>query len=93
MTLLWLFIFNIVLEVLITSNTVAAARNHKLFASILSASIEPVKLVSLFIVFETTNRLEAVIIVSIACFIGSYVAIDLAKWWNTKLKRKRRTKQ
>jgi hypothetical protein len=87
-----LFGMNFLLEILLVSNTIAAARNRKLFASILSAAIEPLKLVSLFIVIETTNRTASVLIVSLSCFIGSYVAIDLAKYWakrNRKPRRKR----
>jgi hypothetical protein len=77
--LVLLFIFTLVVEILINVHMIAVARAKRLPASFLSASIEPVKLLSVLIVIGSDNKLIAVLICSVACFIGTFLAITWSK--------------
>lgn len=84
-----LLVFNVLYEALIVAYTIAVADRKRLIASILSAVIEPVKLVSLILVVESMNKWLAVAVVSLACGVGNYFTLSAI----CKLDHKRKPRQ
>ena len=76
LSLVVLLVFSVVYEGLIVAYTIAVADKRRLVASILSAIIEPVKLVSLVLVVDSENKWVSIAVVSLACGIGNYWTIS-----------------
>ena len=77
MQLFLLLLFTLVLEVLIVGCTLAIAERRKLLAAVLSALIEPIRIVSLLFIIGSTDKVLIVALVSITCGIGNYLTILL----------------
>lgn len=84
-TLVLLFFFTIIYEAIIVAATLAIAERKKLRSSILSAIIEPIKLVSLLFVISSQYKILSIIVMAVACGVGNYLTI----WF---LDRKRHAK-
>jgi hypothetical protein len=88
LSLLVLFVFSILFEALIVAYTVAVSEKRRIVASILSAIIEPVKLASLLLVVDSSNKWLSVAVVSISCGLGNYWTLSAI----CKIGRKKATK-
>ena len=71
--------------------TMAIAERRKILSPILSALLEPIKLISLLYVVDTTNRYLAVGLIMVATVMGNSLAIALMNWFDKNKKAKRRT--
>jgi len=56
-------------------------QRHKFLSPILSASLEPIKLISLLFVVESHDKMISIAIITIATLIGNYMAIQFADYW------------
>lgn len=87
-SLLVLLVFSILYEALIVAYTISVADRKRLTASILSAIIEPVKLISLLLVVESMNKWISILVVSLACGLGNYWTISAVCKYGPKHKKK-----
>jgi hypothetical protein len=89
LSLLVLLVFSLLYEALIVAYTISVAEKRRMAASILSAIIEPVKLVSLLMVVDSTNKWVSVLVVSLACGLGNYWTISAVCKMGVKTKKKK----
>lgn len=75
-TLVLLFFFTIVYEAIIVAATAAIADGKKIRSAILSAIIEPIKLVSLLFVINSKYQILSIIIITLACGLGNYLTLQ-----------------
>jgi hypothetical protein len=88
LSLLVLLVFSVLYEALIVAYTISVAEKRRMVASILSAIIEPVKLVSLILVVDSMNKWLSIAVVSISCGIGNYFTISaVCKFGRKKTKK------
>ena len=91
LSLLALFSFNLVYELLAVLATMAIAERRRVLSPLLSATLEPVKLVSLLLVVDSTNKWVCVGAIMFACLIGNYLAIALMDWVDKRKAKKNET--
>jgi hypothetical protein len=85
-----LALFTALYEVLIVLLTMAITDRKKLLASILSGSIEPLKLISTVIVVRSGSMTDVIIgitVVSVTCSIANYFTIHFVEKFEERRQR------
>jgi small neutral amino acid transporter SnatA (MarC family) len=86
LSLLALFSFNVIYELMCVVSTMAMAERRRVLSPLLSAALEPAKLISLLLVMDSANKYVCVGVIMVACVIGNYCAIllmdQIDKWRN-----------
>jgi hypothetical protein len=74
-----LFFFTIVYEIMIVVSTTALIEKRLVLSPTLSALLELAKLVSLLFVIDSKNKILAISVVMIACYLGNYGTLVILK--------------
>lgn len=83
-----LFAFTITYEIIIVMSTLAIAERRKVLSPLLSAALEPIKLLSLLFIIGSQNQYLAIIVITIATAVGNYSAIVFMNWLDRKRQEK-----
>ena len=75
--LLLILFFTIIIEVLAVACNIAMCERRKHISALISAIMEPIKVVSLLFVIEGQYRYLSILIVSFACYVGNYYAVSM----------------
>ena len=87
LTILALFLFTIIYEALIVAYTISVADRKKYWSAFFSATIEPIKCISLLIVIDSAHKILGIAAISIACAISNVGLMTILEKLNLRKKK------